>query len=69
MPYAIFMSQNTCVIVVFTFIHDFFLIFYTKTYIKNFKKISHESFAMTTFSTIVVGVRSYYKSADNECFC
>lgn len=40
-----------------------------KDLLKNFKKISHESFAMTTFSTIVVGVRSYYKSANNECFC
>ena len=67
MPFAILILQNTHVGVLPSVEVELFPIFYTKTCIRYFKKKTHESFPMTTFNAIVVGVRGHYKSANNDC--
>ena len=69
MPFAILILQNTQVVVIHSFEYELFLIFYTETCIRDFKKRSHESFSMATFYSIVVGVRGHYKSANNDDYC
>lgn len=69
MPFAILVLQNTQVVIFPTFELELLFIFYTKTCIRDFKKMSHESFSMATFSSIVVSVRGHYKSANNDDDC
>jgi hypothetical protein len=69
MPFAILVLQNTQIVVLLVFKPELLPIFYTKICIKYFKKRSHESFPMATFSSIVVGVRGHYKSANNDDYC
>ena len=69
MPFVILILQNTQVVVIHSFEYELFLIFYTETCIRDFKKRSHESFSMATFYSIVVGVRGHYKSANNDDYC
>ena len=69
MPFAILVLQNTQVVILPPFQPELLPIFYTETCIRDFKKRSHESFPMATFSSIVIGVRGHYKSANNDDFC
>lgn len=61
-------SQNIHIIIFPPFVYKLLPIFHTKICIRYLKKRSHESFSLTTFNVVVVGVKGYYKSANNEGF-
>lgn len=67
--FVILILQNINVVVLPPFVSELSLIFYTETYIKDFKKICHKSFSMATFSAIMVGIRGHYKNTNNDDFC